>query len=198
MISMTDSNSSSCRRFRAQHRAWVDLELEERAGVAMERHAVMCATCSAHDTRVRRALLVMRNLPEYRPSRHFKSDFEVRLAREKSARHVVANRHRPPTMRTMAALAASLVAMAWLAQHRPPVGLPIADRSTVMMPNELPPVPMPTPMVRSAPLREGASVRVVSVRTSAEPSWTPTLPPSTPVNLGASLVLASYSQMIGR
>lgn len=195
---MTDSNSLSCRRFRALHRAWVDVELEERAGVAMERHAALCATCSAHDTRVRRALLVMRNLPEFRPSRHFMSDFDVRLAREKSVRSVVANRHRPPTLRTMAALAASLVAMAWLAQHRPPVGLPIADRSTVMLPNEIPPVPMPTPMVRSAPLRDGASVRVVSVRTSAEPSWTPMLPPSTPVNLGASLALASYSQMIGR
>lgn len=195
---MMPAESITCRRFRAQHSAWVDLELERNASMAMERHVADCAPCSRHDTGVRRALLVVRNLPDVRPSADFHTSLEARLAREHTAREIAVSRHRPPTLRTMTALAASLVAMALLAEHRPALGgaSPVVASHTVTA--DIPVLRMPRPAVRSAPLRDNAAVRVVSVQAASEPEWTPGPPMQPSASFTPTLVSASYSTSLTR
>lgn len=68
-----------CREFRAQHCAFVDDTLSAAGMAAMRDHLEVCATCSAHDTRVRRSLLVVRNAPEVRCSPDFGRRLEARI-----------------------------------------------------------------------------------------------------------------------
>ena len=65
-----------CRSFRKHHVAYLDDLLPGELLVAAERHVRECVACSAHDTAVRRSLLLVRNLPHIEPS----SDFAARLA----------------------------------------------------------------------------------------------------------------------
>jgi hypothetical protein len=64
-----------CREFRRNHVAFVDDLLPGIDLVRMQRHVIECALCSRHDTMVRRALLVVRNVPRIEPS----ADFSERL-----------------------------------------------------------------------------------------------------------------------
>lgn len=45
----------------------------------MQRHIAECAECAGHDTRVRRALLLFRNVPHIEPSDDFTTRLEARL-----------------------------------------------------------------------------------------------------------------------
>jgi hypothetical protein len=65
-----------CRSFRKHHVAYLDDLLPGELLVAAERHVRECAACSAHDTAVRRSLLLVRNLPSIELS----DDFAARLA----------------------------------------------------------------------------------------------------------------------
>ena len=195
---MMPTDPISCRRFRAHHAAWVDLELERDASIAMERHVALCEPCSRHDTGVRRALLVVRNLPDLRPSADFHATLAARLVQERATRLATVSRHRPPTLRTVTALAASLVAMAWLAEHRPAAGLPEPEIATIAMPAEIPALTLPRAVVRSAPLRENAVVRVVSVQRSSEPEWTPGPPMQPSATFAPTLVSANYATTVTR
>lgn len=170
---MANFQISSCRRFRALHTAWLDLELELDQAIAMERHTGDCRACSALDTGVRRALLVARNVPELRPSAGFSSSLEKRLVAEALAQRLAASRHRPPTARAVGVLAAGLLALAWLAERRPPVGLPRAEVAVIIGVPDIPAVELPQPTVRSAPIGGPSAVRVVSVRRTTEPEWAP-------------------------
>lgn len=193
---MTPPDAISCRRFRAQHAAWVDVELVLPSSLEMERHQAGCLVCAKYDTGVRRALLVARNLPELRPSADFQAALEKRLAAEMIAQRVLASRHRPPTVRAVTVLAASLIAMAWLAERRPAAGVPPNLVAIVEAPEEIP--ALPRPLVMSAPLREGTAVRVVSVQRASEPQWTPAPPVPQAVAFAAAVVPVSYGMIAAR
>jgi hypothetical protein len=60
-----------CREFRRNHVAFVDDLLPGIDLVRMQRHALECASCSRHDTMIRRALLVVRNMPRLEVSAGF-------------------------------------------------------------------------------------------------------------------------------
>ena len=165
----------------------------------MERHAADCASCARLDTGVRRAMLVARNLPVMRISPSFAATLEARLRAEADGRRAAQSRHRPPTARAVAVLAASLVAMAWIAERRPPVGLPVVAVSVIDVPPVVAAMELPRPSVRSAPLRESLAVQVVSVRGAEELSWTPAVLPSSPgTGLTPTLVAARYVYAGGR
>ncbi|GJG85817.1 hypothetical protein tb265_09980 [Gemmatimonadetes bacterium T265] len=68
-----------CSEFRRHHLAYVDDTLPGDVLVAAERHRVECAACGAHDTLVRRSLLLARNLPTIEPSADFAARLEARL-----------------------------------------------------------------------------------------------------------------------
>ncbi len=65
-----------CRTFRKHHVAYLDDTLPGELLVTAERHRLECAGCASHDTAVRRALLLARNLPRVELS----ADFSARLA----------------------------------------------------------------------------------------------------------------------
>ena len=68
-----------CREFRRNHVAFVDDLLPGIDLVRMQRHLLECDACAHHDTLVRRALLVVRNVPSIKPSADFGDRLEARL-----------------------------------------------------------------------------------------------------------------------
>ncbi len=68
-----------CRDFCDQHVAFVDDTLAGVELVRMQRHIAECESCAKHDAKIRRALLVFRNLPSIEPSAGFSQRLEARL-----------------------------------------------------------------------------------------------------------------------
>lgn len=105
-----------CREFRRNHVAFVDDLLPGIDLVRTQRHLLECEACARHDTLVRRALLVVRNVPNIQPSAGFSERLETRLRAVRAERrptelHTVASRG---TLATFAALATGVAAAAIL------------------------------------------------------------------------------------
>ena len=103
-----------CRSFRSKHVAFVDDFLPGEEVVSMQRHLAECGRCAAHDAKVRRSLLVFRNLPAVEPSPDFYSRLSARIQAERNApapRFAV----RGPGMGAFLGIAASLVTVGYLA-----------------------------------------------------------------------------------
>jgi len=115
----------NCREFRRKHDAYIDDTLSGVDQEAMERHRRLCARCARLDTRVRRALLLVRNLPAIELSRGFDERLRMRLMRERTliaagrAAHGTSPQDvggwRPLSMSTYTAIAAGLLAVVGLA-----------------------------------------------------------------------------------
>jgi hypothetical protein len=69
----------NCRTFRDNHAAFLDHALDAAGLRSMRQHLGECAACSAHDTSIRRAILLLRNLPVIRPSPEFSARLDARL-----------------------------------------------------------------------------------------------------------------------
>jgi hypothetical protein len=65
-----------CREFKSNHVGFIDDLLPAAGMLEMRRHLAACDSCAALDTRIRRSLLVFRNLPQIEPS----ADFFARLS----------------------------------------------------------------------------------------------------------------------
>lgn len=112
----------NCREFRRKHDAYIDDTL---SGVELERvarHRSLCVTCARLDTRVRRSLLIARNLPIIQPSPAFHERLQTRLAAERisiqvarTSREQLVDRRRPFGVGAYAAIAAGVLAVAGLA-----------------------------------------------------------------------------------
>lgn len=80
----------------------------------MQRHLLDCERCAAHDAKVRRALLLFRNLPPVEPS----PDFYARLRTRINAERLVQSRSRfgarGPGIGTFVSVAASIVALGYI------------------------------------------------------------------------------------
>jgi hypothetical protein len=68
-----------CREFCDQHLAFVDDTLAGIELVRMQLHLVECESCAKQDTKIRRALLLFRNLPSIEPSADFSERLHARL-----------------------------------------------------------------------------------------------------------------------
>src|SRR3954470_1781424 len=68
--------SMNCREFKSKHVAYVDDLLSAADMADMRRHAHLCHRCSSLDVRIRRSLMIIRNLPQIEPS----ADFYARLS----------------------------------------------------------------------------------------------------------------------
>ena len=75
----------TCREFRRKHDAYVDDTLSGAELDRMAQHRRVCERCAQLDTRVRRALLVARNLPTIQPSADFSARLQARLRAERMA-----------------------------------------------------------------------------------------------------------------
>lgn len=74
----------NCREFRHKHDAYVDDTLSGVDLEAMGHHLRLCGSCAALDTRIRRSLLIARNLPTIEPSAAFSERLQMRLAHERA------------------------------------------------------------------------------------------------------------------
>ncbi len=69
-----------CRSFRKHHLAYLDDTLAGDLMAAAQRHILACDACAAHDTMVRRSLMVVKNMPTIEPSAAFQERLQARLA----------------------------------------------------------------------------------------------------------------------
>ena len=97
-----------CRTFRRNHCAFIDDTLPGVDLVAMERHRAECAACGDHDARIRRSLLVVRNLPPIECSPDFSERLFARLHETEVDRRPVLTRA-APRLKTYGAVAAGLL-----------------------------------------------------------------------------------------
>jgi hypothetical protein len=113
----------NCREFRRKHDAYIDDTLSGVELEGMARHRRLCEQCAQLDTRIRRALLVARNLPTIQPSAAFNERLQARLRAErlsagtmrKNAGSIAARHWYPLSASAFAALAAGVLAAAGLA-----------------------------------------------------------------------------------
>ena len=113
----------NCREFRRKHDAYVDDTLSGADLDGMTRHRQLCERCAQLDTRVRRALLVARNLPTIQPSAAFGERLQARLHAERTALALArqmedttaAGRWRPFSAGTYTVIAAGVLVAAGLA-----------------------------------------------------------------------------------
>ena len=69
----------NCRKFKSKHVGFVDDVLSAADMADMRQHVRLCARCSTLDVRIRRSLLVVRNLPRIEPSADFYDRLTERL-----------------------------------------------------------------------------------------------------------------------
>jgi anti-sigma factor RsiW len=107
----------NCSAFRDHHGAYLDDELDEITLVAVQRHIGECTDCARHDTTVRRALLLFRNMPQIEPS----AEFSERLRSRLRAAHRADAKRWPfieaiwPGLGSVASAAAGVVAAGYIA-----------------------------------------------------------------------------------
>ena len=104
-----------CRSFRSKHVAFVDDFLPGEEVVVMQLHLAECEACAAHDAKIRRSLLLFRNLPVVEPSTDFYARLQARIESERSAPPRPTFAARGPGVGTFMSVAASLVAVGYIA-----------------------------------------------------------------------------------
>lgn len=68
-----------CREFRKQHFAYLDDTLPGDTMAEAQRHVMACDNCAAHDSMVRRSLMLVRNMSVIEPSAAFRQRMQARL-----------------------------------------------------------------------------------------------------------------------
>jgi len=69
-----------CKHFRHLHLAYLDDTLPGTQMAAAQRHVLHCDACAAHDTLVRRSLMIARSMPTIEPTAAFQRKLRERLA----------------------------------------------------------------------------------------------------------------------
>lgn len=146
----------NCREFRRKHDAYVDDTLSGVELEGMAHHRRLCDRCAQLDTRVRRALLVARNLPMIRPSAAFGERLQARLAAERLSPSLTREmedslflgRRRPFTIGTYTIVAAGILAAAGLAGA---AAISRANDGVILLAPVVASRPEPEPSAFSAP-----------------------------------------------
>jgi hypothetical protein len=150
----------NCREFRRKHDAYVDDTLSGVDIEGMARHLRLCPQCAALDTRIRRSLLLARNLPTIQPSAAFGERLQMRLAQERAfmaaQQHdtdgtlgMMTRRHRSPfSTGTFVALAAGIAVAAGVTMT---VVLTGADDGVIRLAPVVATVPEPEPSPFATP-----------------------------------------------
>ena len=94
-----------CREFRKQHFAYLDDTLPGNDMSAALRHVMACDSCAAHDSMVRRSLMLVRNMQVIEPSAAFRARMQARLAETRAdtqrERFIMAEREGSPAVRSV-------------------------------------------------------------------------------------------------
>jgi anti-sigma factor RsiW len=138
-----------CREFCEKHVAFVDDTLAGIELVRMQRHIAECESCAKHDARIRRALLLFRNLPSIEPSAGFSERLDERIRRECEGGDILAMTQRNLRRGAIAATLASAAMLGYIATTLSHSESPRA----VLMPPVVASIPEPelTPITTSTP-----------------------------------------------
>lgn len=104
-------SSMNCREFKSKHVGFIDDVLCARDMSAMHRHIGLCARCSTLDVRIRRSLMVVRNLPQIEPS----VDFYARLIERLENAPAPSATQRSSSVATFVVVTAALAAAVYFA-----------------------------------------------------------------------------------
>jgi hypothetical protein len=104
-----------CREFCDKHVAFVDDTLAGIELVRMQRHIAECEICAKHDAKIRRSLLLFRNLPLIEPSADFSQRLEARILKECQCEDLLANTQRNLRRGAIAATLASAAMLGYIA-----------------------------------------------------------------------------------
>jgi hypothetical protein len=104
-----------CREFCEKHVAFVDDTVAGIELVRMQRHIAECESCAKHDARIRRALLLFRNLPSIEPSAGFSERLDERIRRECEGGDILAMTQRNLRRGAIAATLASAAMLGYIA-----------------------------------------------------------------------------------
>ncbi len=139
-----------CKSFRKQHLAYLDDTLPGNAMAAAQHHVMVCNGCAAHDTLVRRSLMVARSLPTLEPSAEFQARLRARLVecREECRDERTALLNTPRSFasrnsRVVMAVAASAMVGAFVWQGWRAVSAPELSMQPVMASQPAMPAPVP-------------------------------------------------------
>ena len=133
-----------CREFNQKHVAFVDDLLPGIDLVRMQTHLLDCERCAHRDTLIRRALLVVRNVPEIRPSAEFTERLQTRLRTARSEPRFADEAIARPRLTTFAAVATGLVAAGVLS-------VTVIQRTAASLELRLAPVVASLPEIQSEP-----------------------------------------------
>ena len=133
-----------CREFKSNHVGFIDDLLPAADMLEMRRHLLSCGACASLDTRIRRSLLVVRNLPPIEPS----ADFFSRLSEALKQAPPPEPRFRPLALAAAftgvtAALAAAVYFVMAIAPHARPQPAVIQSAPAVASIAPTPVTPMP-------------------------------------------------------
>jgi anti-sigma factor RsiW len=174
-----------CREFCDQHLAFVDDTLAGIELVRMQRHLGECDSCAKRDAKIRRALLLFRNLPSIEPSVDFSERLEARLRSSQHNDLFVTTRNLRRS--AIAATVASAIMLGYIGTTLFHSGTP----GDLVMPPVVANIPEPelTPITTSTP----AIVASVSAGLSIWPAAL--LAEQVPVRFAhSSLELANYTR----
>ena len=143
-----------CRDFCEQHLAFVDDTLAGIELVRMQRHIAECESCAKQDAKIRRALLLFRNLPSIEPSPDFSSRLEARLKTCQEDQLVMT--HHSMRRGAIAAALASAVMLGY-------IGTTLFNQPTPPRDIILPPVVATIPEPELTPITTSAPAIVASV-----------------------------------
>jgi len=143
-----------CRDFCEQHLAFVDDTLAGIELVRMQRHIAECESCAKQDAKIRRALLLFRNLPSIEPSPDFSSRLEARLKTCQEDQLVMT--HQSMRRGAVAAALASAVMLGY-------IGTTLFSQPTPPRDIILPPVVATIPEPELTPITTSAPAIVASV-----------------------------------
>lgn len=156
-----------CRSFRRKHLAYLDDTLSGVETREMREHLNTCGECSRQDASVRRALLVVRNLPAITPSPDFGRRLKVRLAAEGSAMSSWNTpAFRGPSVGLLMSVAASVIVVGALMT----LVVPGSDGGGSQIPT-LPAVVAETPAPSALSAQEEAAPAIVASMSTGMPMW---------------------------
>ncbi|MCC6242208.1 MAG: zf-HC2 domain-containing protein [Gemmatimonadaceae bacterium] len=171
-----------CRRFRKHHFAYLDDTLSGDDMAAAQRHILACNACAAHDTLVRRSLMMAKSLPTIEPSVAFQQRLQARLAEcrvERDAQQTL----RPTPSTLMAPMpSAALLRASWLSPRTAVAAIAASAVVGTMMWREVstPSVPVVAmePVIATAPVRPEAryvSPALLQAMATGNPVWPATV-----------------------
>jgi len=149
-----------CKAFARLHAGFLDDTLPGVERAAMRDHLSTCARCARRDAEVRRALLVLKNLPPIAVSEGFQDRLRARIAAEPSAS---ARQPKAETGLMKWAAAAALLITVVGVQNWP-------GRNSEAAPSRLPAVVASVPSITNGALDESAPAYMASLSTGI-PMW---------------------------